>query len=55
MEHLPNTGELVLAIQRQDHAKQAVELRASCIGQRRTTGEGLLLFGFGQVHITTQT
>ena len=48
-EHLADAGKFVLAVETEDHAEQAIELRAfhDLAKQEDILGERLLVFGFG--------
>jgi len=55
-EHLPDTGELVLAVEAEDHAKKTVELGAfhDLAEEEDVLGEGLLVLDLGKVEIATE-
>ena len=55
-EHLADAGEFVLAVEREDHAEEAVELGAfhALAEEENVLGEGLLVGGDGEVDIAAQ-
>ena len=55
-EHLADAGELVLAVEREHHPEQPVELRAlhALPEQEHVLGEGLLILQCGQVEVAPE-
>ncbi len=55
-EHLADAGEFVLAVEAEDHSKEAVELGAfhDLAEEEDVLGEGLLVFEFGEIEVATE-